>query len=337
MKNGTPGSSAERIHAEPTPQPVPISATRVRPRWPASTCSRRPASALHDRVKPARSASCERSLDERRKPRSYTSAVPDQLPLPPHWDPDRVGEVWRVDYAARFEDAERWREQHGSAAGRARTGSASRSSSSTSRTRSARPASSSSSPAARARGALDDSRRLCEFVYRNLGSITQIVPDARHAPGAPDLPSASPRRRARAGIPSRSRLVTRGGRRRRAAGGSTRRPRRGSGSTPTTRRSTCATTPRTLEEGGKYSLTVWPFHAMRGGIGYALVSAVEEALFFHAIARCAPLGLPAEGRQPAHRALLDARARRSRSTARASRSAGGTSRCSRSCSASTRS
>ena len=22
------------------------------------------------------------------------------LPLPPHWDPARVGEVWRVDYAA---------------------------------------------------------------------------------------------------------------------------------------------------------------------------------------------------------------------------------------------
>ena len=32
------------------------------------------------------------------------------LELPPHWEPDRVGEVWRVDYAARFEDATRWRE-----------------------------------------------------------------------------------------------------------------------------------------------------------------------------------------------------------------------------------
>ena len=37
----------------------------------------------------------------------------DPLPLPPHWDPDRVAEVWRVDYAARFEEAERWRDQHG--------------------------------------------------------------------------------------------------------------------------------------------------------------------------------------------------------------------------------
>ncbi len=40
-----------------------------------------------------------------------------------------------------------------------------------------------------------------------------------------------------------------------------------------------------LSEGGKYSLMVWPFHAMLGGIGHALVASVEEALFFHAIAR----------------------------------------------------
>ena len=37
--------------------------------------------------------------------------------------------------------------------------------------------------------------------------------------------------------------------------------------------------------GGRYRLTVWPYHAMLGGIGHALVSAVEEAFFFHAIAR----------------------------------------------------
>ena len=36
---------------------------------------------------------------------------------------------------------------------------------------------------ARARGAVDDNRRLCEFIYRNLGSITQILPslDTHHA------------------------------------------------------------------------------------------------------------------------------------------------------------
>ena len=42
---------------------------------------------------------------------------------------------------------------------------------------------------------------------------------------------------------------------------------------------------RRLAEGGKYDLTIWPYHAMLGGIGHALVSAVEEAVFFHGVAR----------------------------------------------------
>ena len=42
---------------------------------------------------------------------------------------------------------------------------------------------------------------------------------------------------------------------------------------------------RALARSGKYDLTVWPYHAMLGGIGHALVSAVEEAVFFHGIAR----------------------------------------------------
>jgi nicotinamidase-related amidase len=42
---------------------------------------------------------------------------------------------------------------------------------------------------------------------------------------------------------------------------------------------------RALAAGGKYELTVWPYHAMLGGIGNALVSAVEEAFFFHGLAR----------------------------------------------------
>jgi nicotinamidase-related amidase len=40
-----------------------------------------------------------------------------------------------------------------------------------------------------------------------------------------------------------------------------------------------------LAEGGKYDLTIWPYHAMLGGIGHALVPAVEEAIFFHGVAR----------------------------------------------------
>jgi nicotinamidase-related amidase len=42
---------------------------------------------------------------------------------------------------------------------------------------------------------------------------------------------------------------------------------------------------RSLREQGKYGLMIWPYHAMLGGIGHALVSGVEEAVFFHSVAR----------------------------------------------------
>jgi nicotinamidase-related amidase len=42
---------------------------------------------------------------------------------------------------------------------------------------------------------------------------------------------------------------------------------------------------RKLKKSGKYDLTIWPYHAMLGGIGHALVPSVEEAIFFHGVAR----------------------------------------------------
>ncbi len=55
---------------------------------------------------------------------------------------------------------------------------------------------------------------------------------------------------------------------------------------------------RRLAEGGKYPLVVWPYHSMVGGVGHALVSAVEEAVFVHAIARQAPTRVEIKGRNP---------------------------------------
>jgi nicotinamidase-related amidase len=42
---------------------------------------------------------------------------------------------------------------------------------------------------------------------------------------------------------------------------------------------------KTLQDGGKYSLTIWPYHAMLGGIGHALVPILHEMTFFHDSAR----------------------------------------------------
>ena len=53
-----------------------------------------------------------------------------------------------------------------------------------------------------------------------------------------------------------------------------------------------------LAAGVKYELTVWPFHALVGGIGHALVSAVEEALFFHGITRRDQAEFEIKGRNP---------------------------------------
>ena len=36
-----------------------------------------------------------------------------ELPIPPHFDPSRVGEVWRVPYEERARDASAWTDEHG--------------------------------------------------------------------------------------------------------------------------------------------------------------------------------------------------------------------------------
>ena len=53
-----------------------------------------------------------------------------------------------------------------------------------------------------------------------------------------------------------------------------------------------------LKHNGKYDLTIWPHHAMLGGIGHALVSAVEEAIFFHSVARSTNPVIEVKGDRP---------------------------------------
>lgn len=55
---------------------------------------------------------------------------------------------------------------------------------------------------------------------------------------------------------------------------------------------------RRLAETHKYPLIVWPYHGMLGGIGHALVPAVEAACFFHAVARASPTAFELKGDNP---------------------------------------
>ena len=218
-----------------------------------------------------------------------------ELPVPAHFDPDRDGEVWRVPYEDRARDAPAWAEKHGirPAAGDSfrvcilavdvqntfcvpdfelfvagRSGS----------------------------GAVDDSRRLCEFIYRNLGTITQIFPSLDthqamqvfHAIWLVDEQGNHPDPYALISHPG-----VEAGRWRvnRAVAEAL-----GIGVDYAERHLAHYT--RQLAEGGKYDLTIWPYHALLGGIGHALVSAVEEAVFFHGVVRYSQPQFQVKGDKP---------------------------------------
>lgn len=54
----------------------------------------------------------------------------------------------------------------------------------------------------------------------------------------------------------------------------------------------------TLTNGGRYSLVIWTYHAMLGGVGHALVPIVDEASFFHSIARSNERSFEIKGGNP---------------------------------------
>jgi nicotinamidase-related amidase len=205
-----------------------------------------------------------------------------ELSIPPHFDPEKCDQVFRVEYQALAEAAEEWAAEHRLApvsedrfriglllvdvqntfcipgfelfvGGRSGT------------------------------GAVDDNRRLCRFIYRNLGRITRIIPTMDthqaiqifHTIYLVDETGAHPEPHTR--VPVRdiengkwkfNRLLA-----------------SALGIDPDFGQRHLLHYARSLRDTGKYELITWPYHAMLGGIGHALVSSVEEALFFHSIAR----------------------------------------------------
>jgi len=210
----------------------------------------------------------------------------NELPVPAHFDRGKVGEIWRVDYEERSEDARRWAEEHRITPASqdefkiclllvdlqntfcipgfelfvgGRSGTA----------------------------AVDDNQRLCDFIYRNLDVITQICPtmDTHQSmqifhriflineKGEHPVPfTLIPTEDVDRGIWKFNPEVA-----------------NSLGIDEAYGQKFLRHYTRKLKEGGKYDLTIWPYHAMLGGIGHALVSAVEEAVFFHGMVRyCQP-------------------------------------------------
>jgi nicotinamidase-related amidase len=145
-------------------------------------------------------------------------------------------------------------------------------------------------------GALEDSGRVCSFVYRNLDSITQaavtldthqafqifhapfLVDEQGRHPAPYTLVTAADVASGRWQVdPDAAEIL---------------------GLDPERADAHLRAYVEALAAGGKYDLTIWPFHAMLGGIGHALVSAVEEALFYHAVARRTQTRFEPKGQSP---------------------------------------
>ncbi len=218
------------------------------------------------------------------------------LPIPPHFDPLKVGEIWRVDYERRAEEAEAWAARHG-----------------------IRPAATDEKRVSlmvvdcqntfcipghelfvggrSGSGAVEDNVRLCEFIYRNLDCITEIDPTmdthtslqifhpafwinqaGEHPKGAQTMIMPEDIEKGTWMVnPSVADSV---------AGGDLE-----------WLKQHALHYVRRLAE-GRYPLMVWPYHAMLGSIGHALVSAVEETLFFHSVVRQAATRFEIKGDNP---------------------------------------
>jgi len=204
------------------------------------------------------------------------------LPLPPHYDAARVGEIWRVNYAERELEAESWSARHVLHPARA------------DRLRVALLAVDVQNTfcipgfelfvAGRSGlGAVEDNRRLCEFIYRNLDRVTQIFPTLDTHQAAQifhpvffvDVAGNHPAPHTQIALQDLEQ-----GRWRFNESLSTT-----LGLEAGYVQEYLLHYARRLGHSGHYALTVWPYHAMLGSIGHALVPAFEEALFFHGIAR----------------------------------------------------
>jgi nicotinamidase-related amidase len=217
------------------------------------------------------------------------------LPIPEFFDAQKVSTVWRIPYEERAVRARNWARQHG-----------------------LQPASADSTKTwlmlidvqntfcipdfelyvggRSGRGAVEDNTRLCEFIYRNLGDITRITAtmdthmtmqvfhaiffvdkDGNHPAPYTDIHVSELREGKWTFNPALASEFS---------------------IAPEYGQQMMIHYAEELDKSGKYALTVWPYHAMLGSIGHALVASVAEALFFHSVARLAQTDLVIKGDTP---------------------------------------
>jgi nicotinamidase-related amidase len=145
-------------------------------------------------------------------------------------------------------------------------------------------------------GAVDDNQRLCNFIYRNLANISEITPTMDthqlvqifHAIFLVDKDGVHPEPHTLVSVGD----IENG----RWQFNAEIAPFLGTTAEDGQRH--LGHYVRQLAESKRYALTIWPYHAMLGGIGHALVSAIEEAIFFHSVARCTQPDFEIKGFNP---------------------------------------
>lgn len=217
------------------------------------------------------------------------------LPIPKHFNPKSVSTIWNVDYPRIAQNAINWRRKYKIPPASEDKKKICLIAVDTQNTF-CMPGFELFVGGVSGKDAVDDSRRLCEFIYRNLSSITQIVatldthftaqvfhpiffinnrgehPSPYTEISVDDIESGKWEFNESIG-PSLNFEPGFGQRHLRHY-------------------------VKTLAKTGRYKLTIWPYHAILGSIGHALVPAFEEAVFFHSIVRLSQPELVTKGSNP---------------------------------------
>ena len=225
-----------------------------------------------------------------------------QSSLPDFFNPKTVGQIWRVPYQTRAAEAMDYRLQHGIPPAR------------TDESRVCLLAIDVQNTfclpdfelfvgGRSGVGAVDDTRRLCEFIYQNMDLITEIIPTmdthsavqifhpafwvdaAGEHPAPMTMISFDDVEQGKWRVDP---LI--------ACGLAERYPQTVAAASQV--EAFAYHYAQQLSDRGKYPLTIWPYHSMLGGIGHALVPAFEEACFFHGLVRSSPTRFEAKGDNP---------------------------------------